>query len=243
MSRDEIKSKAEPGGFIEYGPEQLPKVDSMRRDKSQPDFYGIPILHDTQVMFTTASQMGNKPASCYTCQFQQSDLTCGLLGPEIYVSKVIGHTDSGDPIEYWPCCDMQDYGNPQKGAPSYRDNLSTPQSIGLIWINASEVGQPYGGANCGGSNGGDDCDHYMVESGEKWDNPQGVCRVLQHTVDNGDVCTAWWDDDILEWTEAQQLMENPSHGKVGAKEDKPTLDTLRKGKLAKQIIGRSDSDD
>jgi hypothetical protein len=231
MGRDDLKSKAEPGGFVEYGKEQLPKVDSMRRDKSQPDFYGVPILHDSQVMFTRASEMGDKPASCYTCQIMQSNGTCGLLGPEIEVVKVTGHTDSNDPIEYWPCCDEHDYGEPSKSEPSYRPNLSTPSQVGLIWINASEAGQEYGGANCGGGNGGDDCDHYMVKDGEKWDNPQGICRVLQHTVDNGDVCTAWWDDDILEWTEAQQLMSGDS------------IETVKKKKMVKSIVGRDDNED
>lgn len=217
MGRDELKSKAEPGGFVEYGKEQLPKVDSMRRDKSQPDFYGIPILHDADVMYCTASEIGNKPASCYTCQIQQSDGTCGLLGPDIKVVKVTGSHDSGDPIEYWPCCDEHDYGTPAKGNPAYRPNLSSPDQVGLIWINASEVGQPFGGANCGGGNGGDDCDHYIVKSGEKWDNPQGVCRVLQHTVENGAVCTAWRDDDELSWQEAQQLMQGDSKETVDKK--------------------------
>jgi len=224
MGRDDLKSKAEPGGFVEYGPEQLPKIDSMRRDKSQPDFYGIPLLHDADVMFTTASQMGNEPASCYTCQFQQSNLTCGLLGPNIKVAKVTGSHDSGDPIEYWPCCDMHDYGKPEKGKTSYREHLSTPDQLGLIWINASEVGQKYGGANCGGIEGGDDCDHYMVKSGEKWESEQGICRVLQHSVDAGDVCTAWRDDDELLWDEAQQLMNGD------------TVETVSKRKMVKEIV-------
>lgn len=118
MGRDELKSKAEPGGFVEYGKEQLPKVDSMRRDKSQPDFYGVPILNASHVLFVKASEIGGKPASCYTCQKQQSDYTCFLLGPEIKVSTVTGHKDSGDPIEYWPCCGSQQYGKPATGKPT-----------------------------------------------------------------------------------------------------------------------------
>lgn len=225
MGRDDLKSKAESGGFVKYGLEQLPKIDSMRRDKSQPDFYGIPILHDADVMYCTASEIGNKPASCYTCQIQQSDLTCGLLGSGIKVAKVIGSQESGDPIEYWPCCDEHDYGSPAIGKPSYRPNLSTPDQVGLIWINASEVGQPFGGANCGGGNGGDDCDHYIVKGAvEKWDTPEGVCRVLQHTVENGAVCTAWRDDDELSWQEAQQLMNGDS------------VDKIKKAKMVKEIL-------
>jgi hypothetical protein len=228
MSRDELKSKAEPGGFIEYGPEQLPKIDSMRRDKSQPDFYGIPILSDADVLFVRASEIGDKPASCYTCQKQQADETCFLLGPEIKVSKVIGHQESGDPIEYWPCCGTHQYGPPRTDKPVYSDQLSSPESLGLIWINAPKVGQKFGGSNCGGVEGGDDCDHYLVRSGDKWESTQGTCRVLQHTVDAGDDCSAWRDDDQLNWDEAQQLMQGSSVENVGKK------------KLAKEIIGKDE---
>jgi hypothetical protein len=228
MSRDDLKSKAEPGGFVEYGKEQLPKVDSMRRDKSQPDFFGVPILHDADVLFSTASETGEKPASCYTCQKQQSDGTCFLLGPEVKVEKVTGHRDSGDPIEYWPCCSAHQFGDPNSGAPAYSKELSSPDSLGLIWINAPEVGQKLGGANCGGVNGGDDCDHFIVKEGEKWENESGFCRVLQHEVAAGDVCAAWRDDDELSWQEAQQLMQGES------------LETVDKKKLAKDIIGRDD---
>jgi hypothetical protein len=232
MGRDDLKSAAEPGGFVEYGPEQLPKVDSMRRDKSQPDFYGVPILNNAQVMFTRGSEMGNLPASCYTCQSMQSDETCALIGPEVRTAKVVGHSDSGDPIEYWPCCDMHDYGKLATGKPQYRDNLSNPFQLGLIWINAPEVGQKYGGANCGGVDGGDDCDYYRVKGAvEKWDSPQGVCTVLQHTVEAGDVCVAWHDDDELDWQSAQQLMKGDS------------TDTVRKRKLVKSIVGRGDDDE
>lgn len=228
MGRDELKSQAEPGGYIEYGPEQLPKVDSMRRDKSQPDFYGVPILHDSDVLFTTAEELGGKPASCFTCKERQSDDTCERLGPDISVKTVVGHKDSGDPIEYWPCCSMQEYSaTAPTGKPHYHDDLDTPDSIGLIWINAPEVGQKYGGANCGGVRGGDDCDHYITPGAtDKWEAPQGVCRVLQHSVKAGDVCTAWRDDDILNWQEAQQLMSGDSK------------ETVTKKRMVKAIQGR-----
>jgi hypothetical protein len=224
MGRDELKSAAEPGGFVEYGKEQLPKIDSMRRDKSQPDFYGIPILHDADVMFTRASEMGNKPASCYTCQAQQSDLTCFYLGPRVSVAKVVGHRDSGDPIEYWPCCGFHNYGPRREGKPVYADSLSNPDTLGLIWINSPKLGQQYGGANCGGVENGDDCDHYLVKSGEKWDNPTGYCRVLAHEVGAGDVCTAWRDDDELSWEEARQLMDGAS------------IDTVSKKRIVRDIM-------
>lgn len=228
MGRDELKSKAEPGGFIEYGKEQLPKVDAMRRDKSQPDFYGIPILQGSDVGYVKASEIGGKPASCYTCHMQLPDETCHLLGPEIKVSTVTGHGESGDPIEYWPCCSHHQFGETRNEI-EYEEILQTPEGVGLIWINAPEPGQEFGGANCGGVEGGDDCDHYMVESGDKWENPQGYCRVLAHTVNAGDVCAAWRDDDELTWDEAQQLMQGD------------TRETVGKKKLAKEIIGRDDA--
>jgi hypothetical protein len=227
MGRDENKP-AETGGFIEYDERQLPKVDSMRRDKTQPDFFGVPILKDSDVGFVTSAQIGDKPASCYTCHRQLSNFTCKLLGPEITVKTVIGHEESGDPIEYWPCCSVHEYGDPEKEI-SYKEKLSSPDELGLIWINAPEVGQEFGGANCAGVEGGDDCDHYIVKSGDKWENPQAYCRVLGHQVEAGDVCAAWRDDDELPWQEAQQLLAGESH------------DALRKKKLAKEIIGRDDA--
>jgi hypothetical protein len=178
------------------------------------------------VLFSTASEIGNKPASCYTCQKQQADETCFLMGPEVKVAKVTGHRDSGEPIEYWPCCSAHQYGPPRSDRPVYSDQLSNPDSLGLIWINAPQPGVKFGGANCGGVNDGDDCDHYLVKSGEKWDNPQGQCRVLQHSVAAGDVCAAWHDDDELPWEEAQQLMGGE------------TVETVGKKRLAKEIIGK-----
>ena len=228
MARDD-KMKIEPGGFPVYGKEQLPKVDSMRRDKSQPYFFGEPILSDAQVLYTTGKELGGKPASCYTCKEHTKDLTCERLGPEIKVSKVTGHRDSGEPIEYWPCCSMHEYTDtPRSEAVRYHDTLDTPDSLGLIWINAPKVGQKYGGANCGGVEGGDDCDHYLVKSGEKWDNPDGYCRVLCHQVDGDAVCTAWHDDDELQFEEAQMLLKGDSSETVG------------KRRLVTKIIGRGE---
>jgi hypothetical protein len=221
--------KMEPGGFPVYGKDQLEKINSMRRDKSRPDFMGVPILSDSAAMLVRASEMDNKPASCYTCQAQQSDKTCFLLGPSVEVRKVTGSRKSGDPIEYWPCCGMHNYGEPREGKPVYADELSSPASVGLIWINAAKVGQAYGGANCGGVKGGDDCDHYMVKGAEeKWDAESGYCRVLCHNVDGGDVCAAWHDDDELPFAEATMLIRGDS------------LDTVEKKRLVTKVIERED---
>ena len=227
MARDD-SSKVEAGGFIKYDKAQLAKIDSMRRDKSQPDFFGVPILSDAQVLFTTAAELGDKPASCYTCKEQTADFTCERLGPGVLVKKVVGSRKSGEPIEYWPCCSMHEYTDaPRQGKVSYHDDLDTPDSLGLIWINAPKPGLSYSGANCGGVKGGDDCDHYLVRGKtEKWDADSGFCRVLQHDVKGGDVCAAWHDDDELHFEEAQRLLKGDS------------LDTIEKTRLARSILGR-----
>jgi hypothetical protein len=222
MSRDELKTGTEPGGFPVYGKEQLPKVNTMRKDRSLPDFHGVPILTDGAVMLCSADALGKKPASCYTCSFfNAKQETCALLGPDVMVAKVVGSKDEADPIEYWPCCSEHNYGEPND-SPCYLEPYKEPGALGLIWINGPEVGAEFGGCNCGGIEGGDDCDHYMVESGEKWDSENGFCRVLQHQVGAGQVCAAWEDDDILPWHDAQELLNGAESGKR---------------KLAKEIIG------
>jgi hypothetical protein len=220
MSRENLKNDESRPGFAVYGPEQLPKVNAMRVAKSQPDFHGIPILHDQNVTFTSADQLGGNPASCFSCAlWNESDYTCMLMTENIIVDTV---TVEG--IEYWPRCGEFVPGPGNSGNPMHLSD-QTPDQLGLVWINAPETGQEYGGSNCGGCDGGDDCDHYMIESGEKWDNPTGHCRVLQHQVSCGDYCAAWWDDDILQWQEAQNALQSPD----GERDKK---------KLAKDIIGK-----
>jgi hypothetical protein len=208
-------------GFPEYTPKNLAKVNSMRRAKSQPDFHGIPILHAGNANYATSSEIGGHPASCATCALKNfENNTCMLLGPSIKVTKFV---KSG--IEYWPRCSEFVYGEPRKGIPFHLAH-SSPDTLGLVWINAPATGQDYGGSNCGGCDGGDDCDNYMVKSGSKWDNETGFCRVLRMTVGCGDYCAAWWDDDILEWQEAQNQI------KGGASSDK--------AQFARSIIRRED---
>jgi len=188
-----------------YQAGDLHKVNAMRKNESQPDLLTIPHLHDADVMFTRAAEMGNKPSSCYTCHFRNcKDDTCALITPNVKIRKV-----QRNGIEYWPCCGMHDYGECNDGPPN-RCSTNSPDTLGLIWINAPYTGANYGGASCGGQNAGDDCDHYIVEGGKsKRDCPTGFCRVLQHTVANGDTCVAWHDDDILGWQEAQNLIQGP----------------------------------
>jgi hypothetical protein len=191
--------KIEDGGFVVYEKSNLGKVNALRRAKSLPDVETPVIPTKGQALFTTAEEMHNEPASCDNCIFIRSDKHCTLIGPRISVQKI-----TKDGIEYWPCCSMHTYGRSADG--EYRSS-GDPDYMGLIWINASKVGQAHGGANCGGCDGGDDCDHYIVDGAtEKWESPTGFCRALQTTVACGDVCSLWGDDDELGWREAQKII-------------------------------------
>ena len=204
MSRDGLE--IENGGFPLYDEKNLPKVNAMRRVMSRPDFHGVPILQPSDVLFTTGESMQDHPASCYNCRTQNpKSLTCKRIGPEILVKKFTRGGTDGNPIEFFPCCGMHDFGEPSEGIFFTRDD---PDYLGLVWINAPKVGQQFGGANCAGVNGGDDCDHYIVEGKKaKWDSVTGFCRVLQKNVAAADVCTAWTDDDVVSWREAAQWIK------------------------------------
>lgn len=214
-------TKVKPGGFVEYGPDQLPKVNAMRTGKSQPDFHGIPIIHADNVTYTSESELKGRPASCYVCSLHNTpNNTCMLMGPTIEAAKV---TSEG--IEYWPRCSEFNAGEEHAGTPIYLSERN-PEALGLVWVNAPQPGLAFSGSNCGGCNDGDDCDHYIVESGEKWDNPTGFCRLLQSPVSCGDYCAGWLDDDILEWQEATMLL---NHG--GSEENK-------KKDFARSLVGK-----
>lgn len=209
MSRIGLEIK--PGGFPVYNEKHIRKVNALRRAISLPEVTTPIIPLKGQALFTTAEEMHDEPASCYNCQFyNQKDETCAVIGPRIKIRKVLHPkeaTADSKPIEFWPCCSMQLYGEPNNAAAVYRAS-SDPDYLDLIWINAARPGQAHGGANCGGCDGGDDCDHYIVDGKEaKWDSPTGFCRALQVVVGCGDVCSLWNDDDELRWREAQKLIE------------------------------------
>jgi hypothetical protein len=192
-------------GFLKYKSKHLSKINSIRRAKSQPDIYTVPTLTKDQVLFVTASEMHNEPASCYNCRFYNYGKSCGLIGPLPPIRKfTYGAPDK--PIEYWPCCGAHEHGTPSYGAEAFRA-ANSPSTLGLLWINAPRVGLDLGGANCGGTFGGDDCDYYMTDIDDKREAPTGFCRVLQSEVMNGDVCSAWRDDDRIEWQEADAILK------------------------------------
>jgi hypothetical protein len=107
---------------------------------------------------------------------------------------------------------MHEHGEPNYGVEAFR-GANSPTTLGLLWINAPRVGLEYGGANCGGCNGGDDCDFYMTDIDDKREAPTGFCRVLQSEVANGDVCAAWNDDDKVDWQQAQAILAEQGKGK------------------------------
>lgn len=208
MSRTGLK--IEEGGFPVYDSKQIRKINAMRRAFSSPDTIEPVIPTKGDALFTTAEEMHDEPASCYNCQFYNEKAeTCGIIGSRTPVRKItypLAATADSKQIEYWPCCGMQLYGETNKGPAVYR-STSDPDYLGLVWINAEKPGQAQGGANCGGCNGGDDCDRYVTEGTKpKWETPTGFCRALQTTVACGDVCSLWRDDDILTWQAAQRLI-------------------------------------
>lgn len=199
-----------PPNFLTYKLENLRKVNSQRRALSQPTIIDVPVLTKGQVMYIGEGQMGGDPASCYRCPFYNFGRSCQLIGPRVAVRKFVyppAPTADAKQIEYWPCCGEWTPGEPNYGDEKFFDSLSSPDSLGLGWINAPKVGLEYGGANCGGKNGGDDCDHYITEGDDKRDEPTAFCRVLQSQVENGAVCCAWMDDDWLSWDRAQNILK------------------------------------
>lgn len=197
-----------PENFFKYRAAQLAKINSQRRAQSQPDIYCVPTLTKGQVMFVSAGEMNNEPASCYNCEFYNAGRSCQLIGPHVEVRKFIyGEPDKA--IEYWPCCSMHTYGTPNHSSDRFIAT-SDPSNLGLLWINAPRVGLEYSGANCGGINGGDDCDNYCTKGDDKRAEPTAFCRVLQAEVENGAVCTAWMDDDRIEYWQAANILKEQS---------------------------------
>lgn len=206
----------EDGGFPVYPssgsgvPKAIAKWNAMRRTASLPEVDTPIIPTKGQVLFTTSEEMHDEPASCYNCQFYNEKAeTCGLIGARIKIKKFVNpkeKSENSNPVEYWPCCAMQLYGEPNHSEAVYRAS-SDPDYLGLLWINAPKPGTDTGGANCGGCSGGDDCDNYLTDGTKaKWDTPTGFCRALQTTVACGDVCTMWDDDDKLDWRQAQKIL-------------------------------------
>lgn len=199
-----------PSNFLAYTLKNLRKVNAQRRALSQPTIHDVPVLTKGQVEYVEEAQMDGEPASCYGCAFYNYGRSCRLMGPKLPIRKFIyppKETADAKRIEYWPCCSAWWKGEPNYGKEEFLERLATPDNLGLGWINAPGLGQEYGGANCGGKSGGDDCDNYITEGDDKRAEPQAFCRVLQCQVDNGAVCSAWMDDDWVDWQRAQTLLK------------------------------------
>lgn len=200
-------------GFLRYEPKTLPKINSLRLANSLVNITSVPILDKGQVLFSPAASAHNEPRSCYNCHFfNERAETCQLIGPATRIKKFTypsAFQEGSKPIEYWPVCGMWDYGEPNDGSVQYkRPPFDSPSDIGLGWVNAPNVGLERSGTNCGGANGGDDCDNFIISSEDKRQARTGFCRVLQTEVGNLDCCTAFTDDDWLEWQDGQKLMED-----------------------------------
>jgi hypothetical protein len=197
-------------GFYKYKakPELVKKINAIRINQSRPDLCGVPILQPGQVSFSSANASHGEPRSCYNCIMFNYGKSCSILPKHIEVHKFTSpekREDNAKPIEFWPVCDYWVFGQPNYGPATFKAAID-PGDAGLCWINAPEVGQESGGACCGGRNGGDDCDFWLIdsESGDKRKEPTGFCRVLQRDTGNLDCCSCWIDDDILEWQMVQE---------------------------------------
>ena len=200
-----------PEDFMVYRKKQLRKVNSIRRAASQPADKSLPVLNESQVLFSAAAEAHGEPRSCYNCTFFNHDRSCKLLPKEIAIRKLKyppEPTSDSKVIEYWPVCGYWVYGEPNYGPEVCLADID-PESAGLGWVNAPSVGLDYGGACCGGADGGDDCDYYISEDDDMHPEPtsSGFCRVLQKNVNAMDCCGAWTDDDWITWQQAQVLLK------------------------------------
>lgn len=198
----------ETDGFFVYKPKpaQLRKVNSIRRVISAPDAKLPPILNNGQALFSSAAEANDEPRSCYNCSFYNYGRTCMLFGAEIEVHKLVWPpeaTSDSKQIEYWPVCGHWVPGEPNYGPEKSIARLN-PDDAGLSWVNAPKPGLEASGTCCGGRNGGDDCDFWMIPGDDKRAADTGFCRVLQRDTDNMDCCSCWLDDDLVSWRTAQE---------------------------------------
>ena len=192
-------------GFYKYRakPTLVEKINTIRIGQSRPDLCGTPILDEGSVLFSSAASANDEPRSCYNCPFFNYEKSCKLLDKDLEIHKFTWpkeRRDGAKPVEFWPVCGYWIHGQPNYGPEEHYANLD-PEEAGLGWVNAPEPGLSLSGTSCGGANGGDDCDLWMIE-GEKGDKraaKSGFCRVMQKSTGNLDCCAAWEDDDWLTW--------------------------------------------
>lgn len=198
-------------GFYKYRakPSLVRKINTIRIGQSRPDLRLPPILDNGAMLFSSAASAHNEPRSCYNCPMFNFERSCRYFGKAIEVRKFTWPKevrDGAKPIEFWPVCGYWIYGKPNYGPEEFVENLLSPDEAGLGWVNAPETGQSLAGTSCGGANGGDDCDLWLIdgENGDKREAKSGFCRVKQDNTDNLDCCACWEDDDFLTWQMVQE---------------------------------------
>lgn len=209
MSRHDLTIKE--GGFPIYNEKTLSKINALRSTISEAGKTGVPILSKASVVFSTAESAHDEPRSCYNCPLFNEKLSrCQIHSPSIVIRKFT-QGKYGKDIEFWPVCGYWVYGEPSKADAQQHLVSLNPDDTGLSWVNAPEVGLKYSGSCCGGANGGDDCDYWYTEGSEpKWEAHSGFCRVLQADTGAMDACSAWTDDDLVDWRVAQDFLKGSS---------------------------------
>ena len=198
--------------FLEYEPRHLPKINAMRLASSLVKIQAAPTLEPGQVLFNGADKANNEPRSCINCwMWNENARTCRILGPDVRAEKFIyppKFEEGSKPIEYWPVCGMWDYGKHHEGPAVYKQApYDDPDSVGFGFVNAPEVGLERSGSCCSGANNGDDCDNYITKGDDKRAETTAFCRVLQTEVAGMDCCSAWTDDDWIDWRKGQDLLK------------------------------------
>lgn len=193
--------------FKIYKAENLRKINSLRRVNSGPGERDVPVLEESSILFSAAAEAHDEPRSCYNCfMFNAAEKSCAILGPDIHIEKLIWPpepTPDSKQIEYWPVCGYWIHGSPNYG-PAVHNARINPDAAGLGWVNAPKVGLSRSGSCCGGRNGGDECDYWVTEEADARDADFGFCRVLQRDTANMDCCSAFRDDDWVDWQIAQE---------------------------------------
>lgn len=202
-----MAEKSNQCAFLSYRPKHLKKINAIRRVISAPDAKLPPILNNGQVLFSSAEGADNEPRSCYNCPFYNYGHSCQLMEGIEPIKKLVFPkapvpADSKQ-VEYWPVCGMWIHGEPNYASERYIASMD-PDDMGLGYVNAPRVGLKYSGTSCGGQNGGDDCDYWMVDEPDKRAVKEGFCRVLQKNTKNGDCCSCWIDDDWVSWRTAKE---------------------------------------
>jgi hypothetical protein len=119
-------------GFVQYtgAGKFVTKSNTLRYVKSMTGGVNTVPLEKAHVLFTTAEELNNEPASCYNCRmFYDKAERCAIHLPSIQIKKFVGKAEEGGKdIEFWPCCGYQDYGEPSHDDWTLLDQCSRTRS-------------------------------------------------------------------------------------------------------------------